>query len=82
MGRDSGSDGALMGLYDDNPCKGCVAPKRHLGCHATCKEHADWKAVKQDAYDIINRERKRDSLVLGLIVDSQRRVDKRLKIKK
>lgn len=25
-------------------CKDCVAPKRHPGCHATCKEYIDEKA--------------------------------------
>ena len=35
---------------EDNPCYGCVAPKRHLGCHETCKEgkeyHEKWEAHK------------------------------------
>lgn len=25
-------------------CKDCVAPKRHVGCHSTCKEYIDEKA--------------------------------------
>lgn len=25
-------------------CKDCVAPKRHLGCHSTCKEYKEEKA--------------------------------------
>jgi len=25
------------------PCKGCVPPKRHVGCHATCQLYIDWK---------------------------------------
>lgn len=25
-------------------CKDCVPPKRHSGCHATCKEYLDEKA--------------------------------------
>ena len=25
-------------------CKDCVAPKRHPGCHSTCKEYKDEKA--------------------------------------
>lgn len=25
-------------------CKDCVPPKRHSGCHATCKEYKDEKA--------------------------------------
>lgn len=28
----------------DSPCHGCVAPKRHPGCHDHCKEYADWTA--------------------------------------
>ena len=26
------------------PCKGCVPPARHIGCHSTCKEYIEWKA--------------------------------------
>lgn len=33
-----------MGIYS---CKGCVAPKRHPGCHDTCPEYQEEKA----AYD-------------------------------
>ena len=25
-------------------CNGCVAPKRHLGCHATCEDYLKEKA--------------------------------------
>ena len=25
-------------------CHGCVPPKRHIGCHATCKNYIDEKA--------------------------------------
>ena len=25
-----------------NPCYGCVAPKRHPGCHDSCKDRAEW----------------------------------------
>ena len=27
------------------PCKDCVAPKRHSGCHSTCKEYKEWDAI-------------------------------------
>lgn len=27
-----------------NCCENCIPPKRHLGCHSTCKEYADEKA--------------------------------------
>lgn len=29
-------------------CKDCVAPKRHIGCHGTCKEYLDEKAADEE----------------------------------
>ena len=29
-------------------CKDCVPPKRHGGCHATCKEYIDEKAQLEE----------------------------------
>lgn len=37
-----------------NGCLGCIPPKRHIGCHATCetyklfKEYRDKKESKED----------------------------------
>lgn len=28
-----------MANYKIKCCKGCVAPKRHVGCHDTCKDY-------------------------------------------
>jgi hypothetical protein len=49
-------------------CKSCIAPKRHLGCHATCKEYLDEKAqfekdkakVKEEMENIPNLRLKYD----------------------
>ena len=30
-----------------NPCYGCVAPKRHLGCHEACKDRAEWLVIHE-----------------------------------
>lgn len=30
-------------------CKNCVAPKRHPGCHSTCKEYRDERAKLTEA---------------------------------
>ena len=30
-----------------NPCKDCVPPKRHLGCHDRCPERAEWLAEEE-----------------------------------
>lgn len=32
-------------LYQDNPCRDCVPPKRHIGCHGNCPDHKEWKAA-------------------------------------
>ena len=29
------------------PCKGCVAPKRHSGCHVVCPEYKEWNDERQ-----------------------------------
>lgn len=30
---------------DDCPCMGCVPPKRHATCHATCEEYRTWERM-------------------------------------
>lgn len=42
----------------NNPCKNCVPPKRHVGCHASCKEHKEVKE-KRDAEKALVRAAKR-----------------------
>jgi hypothetical protein len=32
---------------EDCPCKYCVAPKRHPGCHADCDEYKKWDIKHQ-----------------------------------
>ena len=32
-------------------CKNCVAPKRHSGCHANCKEYIEEKKHDQELKD-------------------------------
>lgn len=27
-----------------SPCEFCVAPKRHIGCHSSCKDYKDFRA--------------------------------------
>lgn len=29
------------------PCRPCVAPKRHPGCHGTCPEYKEWNESHQ-----------------------------------
>ena len=69
-----------MGLYDDCPCKDCVPPKRHPGCHRNCKEKDEWNDTVKAAKDAIITEQKRHDQATGFLVESQFRVAKRLKL--
>lgn len=41
------------------PCKDCVAPKRHPGCHARCNEYIEWNEEHQQELAKI-REKNRE----------------------
>ena len=41
-----------------SPCKNCV-DKRHPGCHAKCKDYAEWKA--DDAAEKESRRKAKDA---------------------
>ena len=71
-----------MGLYDDCPCKHCVKPKRHPGCHGHYKEKDEWDDTIKTAKDAIRTEQKRDEQATSFLVASQMRVAKRLKLNK
>lgn len=40
------------------PCKGCVAPKRHSGCHATCVDYTEWNTAHRKELDAIIKARR------------------------
>ena len=71
-----------MGMYDDCPCRYCVPPKRHLGCHGHCKEKDDWDDTRKAARDAIKTEQERHNQATGFLVESQMKVAKRLKLNK
>lgn len=50
-------------MRNDSPCHGCVAPKRHVGCHGTCPEYHDWKATEQIKKDA-ERKRREDEAAM------------------
>ena len=47
------------------PCRGCVAPTRHEGCHARCKAYIDWKAARDEA----KHERYQDKIADSVIIE-------------
>lgn len=42
-------------------CKDCVAPKRHIGCHGTCKDYIREKAADAERKKKMEAERKLNS---------------------
>ena len=51
-------------------CQKCVAPKRHLGCHATCTDYDD----ERKAYAKIKESQKRDNELCACIKASNNRI--------
>ena len=45
---------------NDCPCRFCVAPERHAGCHATCDKYKTWNAAHQEELAKLYAQRKAD----------------------
>ncbi len=50
-------------MGNDCPCKECVAPKRHVGCHGTCRGYIDWKTADEKKKDA-ERKRKEQEVAI------------------
>ena len=42
-------------------CRHCVAPKRHIGCHATCPEYIVERAKNEKEYEARIKRHDQDS---------------------
>jgi hypothetical protein len=71
-----------MGLYDDCPCKGCVAPKRHDLCHSTCEDKKAWDESRKSLFKKVRKERIKDYQATSFLVESQQKVARRLRMNK
>ena len=59
-----------------NCCNGCVAPKRHPGCHGHCQEYLKEKAE----YDtLMEAERKKKEISYGITAQRSASVTKALR---
>lgn len=38
------------------PCKECVPPKRHYGCHGSCEPYTEWAKNRREAVDALRKE--------------------------
>lgn len=43
------------------PCRNCIAPKRHIGCHGTCEEYIKAKAHNDELNDMRRREKQEET---------------------
>ena len=66
-----------MGISEKNPCKGCVAPKRHPGCYGSCQEHNEWLAEYHEAKELIEADRQRNMTTQTYIQESVRKLRRR-----
>lgn len=42
-------------MNNDCPCKDCVAPKRHSGCHSTCGEYIKWDKARKEELALMHK---------------------------
>lgn len=42
-------------------CKGCVAPKRHSGCHSKCPEYLQEKELWEEQRKAISQQRQAEN---------------------
>lgn len=68
-----------MGMYDNCPCRGCVAPKRQPGCHGECPEKAAWDGKVSEAKEAIRKEKARSGTALGFISDSVHKTEREMR---
>jgi hypothetical protein len=52
---------------NDCPCRYCVAPKRHVGCHITCPEYKKWNIKHQQELDALCKSRDLEDDYLSMI---------------
>ena len=69
-----------MGMNDDRPCRGCVEPKRHPGCHADCPDDLAWVEAHKTRFDAMKEEHDKHYEAMSFIVRSQLRTAKRLRL--
>lgn len=68
-------------MNNNTPCKDCLPPIRHVGCHSECEKYISWKQ-QHDKQMKINRENKAkmnaaDGHVIELLRKWQRKQQQR-----
>lgn len=54
---------------NDNPCKDCVEPIRHIGCHGNCEKYLTWKKAYDEWNSKVFNERSKSRAVDKHLID-------------
>ena len=57
------------------PCFNCE--KRHVGCHSSCEEYAEFKRNFMEQKEIKRKQEERQNIVVNYIIDSRERQRRR-----
>lgn len=49
------------------PCRYCVPPKRHSGCHATCPDYKEWNEEHQKELEAFRKSRDEDTEYIAMV---------------
>lgn len=63
----------------DNPCRYCVAPKRHPGCHDRCPERAEWLEDFELKKECIRIAKEEESAMTDYRQQTWRRIKRRFR---
>lgn len=55
------------------PCRHCVAPKRHSGCHAKCPDYTEWNEEHQKELEAFRKARDEETEYIAMITYHHRR---------
>ena len=45
------------------PCKPCVPPERHPGCHATCPKYKEWRMAEDAKAELMAKSKVENSII-------------------
>ena len=61
------------------PCKNCVPPERHLGCHQDCPRYVEWKKQNDERREDIYRKKYNDLTLRNFTIDGCNKAKKKRK---
>lgn len=67
---------------NDNPCKDCLTPVRHIGCHANCEKYLTWKKAYDEWNNMIFEKRTKEIQLEKYAVNRSIEAKKRYRRKK